>query len=583
MNKKEAQENRGQLEDIFNALQDGVIACDLEGKILRINAAALKLFEVASESLYKGRSYHRFLHSYQMGNGLISLEPWLMSLVLEGEASTWMQQEPIALQVRSGRKIYVNIRRSSIRDALEHEIATVYVFRDITTRYRKVLHIQRVHQAVSALQEAIASIPEHIDFTFPAGPFLLSPPVLLVAQQLVELIGHVLECEHVSLLAFGQGSDHLHYAVGRGFTHEQEQYRREASGRFLPTDFLDETVMASLYADQEVILPAERLRLPPEFREDFSTNIFLLVPLFLEKQLSGALVTARTGFESGYTPEEIELVRAVATETMFVVECLYSWHEQVEARSRSLVRQEIQRLTNDFLNLASHELNTPLTVIKGNIQLAQRRLAILKRELEQQQAGEKIERVQVPLAFADWNARLEERLIRDLIDDARIQAGTLELHLRRCDLVMLLRQAIAHQQRAAPGRTIVLDIMAPEQVPIIADADRIIQVVSSFLANALNYSPMDQPVTVRLTLEDAVAHVSVHNEGPCIPLEEQGRIWDRFYYTGGMAERHELHMSVGLGLYLCRVFIERHHGRVGVQSEPGHGATFWFTLPTEEG
>src|SRR5215471_8647505 len=116
MNQKEAQESRSQLERIFNALQDGVIACDHQGKILRINAAALKLFEVASESLYKGKSYHRFLHSYQIGDGqprVSSLEPWMTSLILNGEASTWMQQELLALQVRSGRKIYVNIRRLS--------------------------------------------------------------------------------------------------------------------------------------------------------------------------------------------------------------------------------------------------------------------------------------------------------------------------------------------------------------------------------------------------------------------------------------------------------------------------------------
>ena len=128
----------------------------------------------------------------------------------------------------------------------------------------------------------------------------------------------------------------------------------------------------------------------------------------------------------------------------------------------------------------------------------------------------------------------------------------------------------------------MLDVIPIEQgVPIIADAERITQVINSYLTNALSYAPADQPVIVELTVEDALACVSVHDEGPDIPLEEQERIWERFYQAKEITGHHELDLSLGLGLYLCQVFIERHHGCVGVQSDPGHGTTFWFTLPIE--
>jgi signal transduction histidine kinase len=154
--------------------------------------------------------------------------------------------------------------------------------------------------------------------------------------------------------------------------------------------------------------------------------------------------------------------------------------------------------------------------------------------------------------------------------------------LKQCDLIALLREAVTHQQRLAPERTIVLDVIPIEQgVPIIADAERITQVINSYLTNALSYAPADQPVIVELTVEDALACVSVHDEGPDIPLEEQERIWERFYHAKEITGHHELDLSLGLGLYLCQVFIERHHGCVGVQSDPGHGTTFWFTLPIE--
>jgi len=515
-----------QLERIFDTLPDGVIACDREGKILRTNAAALKLFEVAAAP---GTSYQQFLQHYEMGDEqqrALSLEPWLMSLII-GEVACSPQEETIFLQVPSGREVYVHICCLAVLDAQKHAVGTVYVIHDITHFYQKALHLQRVHQAVLNLREAIAHIPEHIDLACPEGPSLLSPPVLFIAQQLVDLIGQVLDCQYVSLLALGPPAGHLYYVVGSGFTSEQEHYRRKMRGCFLPSEIVDETVLARLAANQEVILPADRLRLPPGFREDYGAENLLLIPMFFEKQLAGALVIAKAGFDSGYAPEEIELVKAVATETVLILECCHCLHKQDETRVREIVRQEMDRLVNEFLNLASHELKTSLTVIKGNIQLAQRRLATLRRQIIEQhgQVSEKLEQAQHPLEAAVQSVRLQEQMIKDLIDDARIQSNTLELHMQRWDLSALLREAVAKQQRSAPERTIVLDIVPAEKViPIIADAERITQVINGYLANALSYAPADQPVTVRLTVEDAVARVSVHDEGPGIPLEEQGRI-----------------------------------------------------------
>ena len=572
-----------QLERIFDALPDSIIACDREGKILRTNAAALKLFEVA---VAPGTSYQQFLRHYEMGDEqqrALSLEPWLMSLIIGEEASS-PQEETIFLQVPSGREVYVRIYCLAVLDAQKHAVGTAYVFHDITHFYHKALHLQRVHHAVLNLREAIAHIPEHSDIACPEGPFLLSPPVLFVAQQLVDMIGQVLDCQYVSLLALGPPAGHVYYVVGSGFTSEQEHYRREMRGCFLPSELVDETTLARLAANQEVILPADRLRLPPGLREDVGAKNLLLIPMFLEKQLAGALVIAKAGFDSGYMPEEIELVKAVATETVLILECCHCLHKQDETQVRELVRQEMDRLVNEFLNLASHELKTSLTVIKGNIQLAQRRLATLRRQIIEQlgQVSAKIEQAQQPLEAAVQGVRLQERMIKDLIDDACIQSNTLELHMQRWDLSALLREAVARQQRSAPERTIVLDIVPAEKVvPIIADADRITQVINGYLANALDYSPADQPVTVQLTVEDAVVRVSVHDEGPGIPLEEQGHIWDRFYYAKRIADQHELNVSLGLGLYFCQAFIARHHGSVGVQSDPEHGTTFWFTLPIE--
>src|SRR5258708_21041848 len=213
-----------QLEGIFETLRESVIACDREGKILHINAAALTLFEVASASVWRGTGCQQFLHSYQRGEEqppALSLEPWLMSLISDGEETTGQQVGIMVMQVPSGGRVYAHMRCLSVSfpmpDAQQKAVATIYVFQDITRRYRKARHLQRVQQAVSRLQEAIAYLPEHLDFASPEGLFLLSPPVLFVTRQLVDVIVQALVCRLVALWAFGSPACWARYAMGGAF------------------------------------------------------------------------------------------------------------------------------------------------------------------------------------------------------------------------------------------------------------------------------------------------------------------------------------------------------------------------------
>src|SRR5260221_2491405 len=107
------------------------------------------------------------------------------------------------------------------------------------------------------MKEAIGHIPEHFDLASTEGLLLLSPPVLFVARQLVDVIAQVLDCQHVSLVALGPRARHLHYVVGSGFTSEQEEYRRKMRRCFLPSELVDETVPSRLSANQDVILPTD--------------------------------------------------------------------------------------------------------------------------------------------------------------------------------------------------------------------------------------------------------------------------------------------------------------------------------------
>ncbi len=144
---------------------------------------------------------------------------------------------------------------------------------------------------------------------------------------------------------------------------------------------------------------------------------------------------------------------------------------------------------------------------------------------------------------------------------------------------MLLKAEVDKQQLLVPERTIVLEVSpAVQEVSVLADAERIARVFTTYLENALAYSPPKSPVRIQVIAEDLVARVLVHNEGPGIPFEEQEHLWECFYRAKGITVQHELDLSLGLGLYLCRALIEHQHGAVGVQSDPDHGVTFWLTL-----
>lgn len=236
-----------------------------------------------------------------------------------------------------------------------------------------------------------------------------------------------------------------------------------------------------------------------------------------------------------------------------------------------------------FLGIVSHELKTPLTILKLQLQAEERRAQRLSSTV----AEGTEERSQVswfqqePLARMEQQVGRLERLVSDLLDVSRIRAGKLDLCLESVDLAALVRQLVEDHHQATSLRDIQTELPERQPVLVLADADRLRQVVTNYLTNALKYSPADQPVDVGLGVEARQARVWVRDRGPGIPGEEQERIWDRFYRVEGISVQSGTGVGLGLGLSICREIIERHHGQVGVQSVPGAGATFWFTVPLQ--
>ncbi|HEY7414823.1 MAG TPA: PAS domain-containing sensor histidine kinase, partial [Ktedonobacteraceae bacterium] len=258
--------------------------------------------------------------------------------------------------------------------------------------------------------------------------------------------------------------------------------------------------------------------------------------------------------------------------------------ERAEAKANELILREANRLMDEFIGIAGHELRTPLTTIKVSVQLAQRQLSrMLKQYASQDAMHVTLSSLRDHLVRTEKQISMQNRLISDLLDVSRIHAGRMELHPDLCDLVSLVQEVVGDQHYLTPERTLDLVITTPEQTLVMADADRVRQVVSNYISNALKYSEATEPVKIRVRLIDSCVQVSVQDHGPGLSLEQQQRVWERFYRVPSVEVKAGSGIGLGLGLHISRMIIEWQQGQVGVCSEPGAGSTFWFTLPLAEG
>ncbi len=234
-----------------------------------------------------------------------------------------------------------------------------------------------------------------------------------------------------------------------------------------------------------------------------------------------------------------------------------------------------------FMSILGHELRTPLTAITGSIQLARRRLSTFQRNNADSLAedvGLVLKKLDKILDQTLRQTRIQNRLINDLLDISRLAIDKLELQLAPTNLMTIVRDTVEDMRYTTPDR--VIEVIAPAN-PLIAvniDADRVGQVMTNYISNAIKYSPPSQPIVVEFTLENDVVRVCVCDKGPGLSPEMQAHIWDR-YYRVPVHNNGKNGVNLGLGLYICQVLIKRHHGEVGVESTPGQGSSFWFSLP----
>ncbi|HMQ30047.1 MAG TPA: ATP-binding protein [Chloroflexaceae bacterium] len=239
--------------------------------------------------------------------------------------------------------------------------------------------------------------------------------------------------------------------------------------------------------------------------------------------------------------------------------------------------QKLERAKDEFLAVAAHELRSPLAAVRSYADL------LLRRE---QQRAEADSRDLHGLTILTQQVTHMLRMVDNLLDVSRIDAGQLDLQIQPVNLITLAAQVLDQQRPAAGARALVLEA-EQETITVACDTLRIRQVLTNLVSNAVKYSPAESTITVRLRRLDGdspeaaelelpwpAALVSVTDEGAGIAPEQQQRLFQRYYRArSGRAE------GLGLGLYLSRQFVQMHGGLIWVESVEGAGSTFAFALP----
>lgn len=217
---------------------------------------------------------------------------------------------------------------------------------------------------------------------------------------------------------------------------------------------------------------------------------------------------------------------------------------------------------DDFLSIASHELRTPVTALKGSLQLLNRKKNDLSLPI-------------IPHLIEQANVSVEKitYLIDDLLNTTRSNQGQLQLKYTKFNIAELLEKSCLHIRMEGKHNLI---LQGDRNLTISADEIRIDQVVVNLVNNAAKYAPTQRDIY--LIIEDLGdwAKISVRDSGPGISEDKIGHIFERYYRTDYSSGQYS---GLGLGLYISAEIIKKHKGEIGVNSEEGKGSTFWFTLP----
>jgi len=314
----------------------------------------------------------------------------------------------------------------------------------------------------------------------------------------------------------------------------------------------------------------------------------MALPLAFRGEILGAMLLRATREKTGFTNDEVTMARIIAgastnaLRNAALYQRIIKKNELLEKMNEelSIVNQELENLSqakSDFVSMVSHELRTPLTSIIGFSEL-----------LAEAHVGELTDEQEEYIKQILRKGKDLLALINDLLDTGRLESGKLALRYREVDMedvILSVRSSTRHVTESLP----TINTHLPTDLPAFeGDTEKITQVLTNLVTNALKFSPPGSPVDItalqirgrRESDQGDLIQISVKDRGIGIPEDESQRIFDQFIQVQQGSSR--TFQGAGLGLFICRSFVELHGGKIWVDSIVGVGSTFHFTIPIKQ-
>ncbi len=536
-------------ETIIGGMSDGVMLVDAEGKTAYLNRAAKNLLGRSDVGvpIFQHAEVYGLLND--AGEAVDASE-----LPAARALSTGRPVRDVTMMVsREERQIAISVSATPLRD--DGRISGVIVtFRDITERRR--------------LEEAMQLQAERAQILADAGAFFASniDPVW-VTQAIAERVAEVLG-DWAAVILKSSDSSELRVA---------SIYHREMASLGLAWSYI---YRQPLVVGEGIIGQVVSTGYPsltqnlggaqpagPELEGGYHAApmklaSLLILPLRTRREVLGALVIAANDPDRAMSDEKLPLAEILAERAALAIENAKLYTDQVDARRKV---EDLSRLKDEFLSIASHELRTPVTSIKGYTQLAK----TLIRENDLRTSEEYLD---IALDQIDRMSRL----ILELLDVSRIETGRLEIRREPIPWTTFVSDVVHRHHTAVSERRFQLNLPVGHK-RVLGDRDRLEQVLGNLMENAVKYSPDGSEILV--TVEDRGDQLvtSVADRGIGIPTDELGQVFERFHRGRQVSSTN--YGGLGLGLYITKQIVERHSGSIWVESREGQGTTFSFSLP----
>lgn len=536
-------------EAMIAGMSDGVLLVDGEGRTVFINPAGQRLLGKSDVGVPITKHAEAYRLRDEHGR---TLDP--QELPAAQALSTGRAVRDVTILIAREETVAVSMSAAPLQE--DGQISAVVVtFRDITERRALEEEMQIQADRAQILADAGAFFSSNIDPTWVTQA---------IAERVAEVLGdwsavilrnvdtselNVASIYHREMASLGLAWSYIYrqpLVVGEGII-----------GQVVSTGYPSLTTNVRAISDAKN--PGTYHSSPVELAS------LLILPLRSRREVIGVLIIAANDPDRAMTDEKLPLAELLAERASLAIENARLYTEQVEARHKL---EDVSRLKDEFLSIASHELRTPVTSIKGYTQLSK----MLIREGDLSTSEEYLD---IALDQIDRMSRL----ILELLDVSRIETGRLEIRREPIEWACFVRDVVHRHHTAVSDRRFHVSVPDDRKI-VTGDRDRLEQVLGNLLENAVKYSPEGSDVTVTVDDKGDSFVTAVCDRGIGIPDDELAQVFERFHRGRHVSSTN--YGGLGLGLYITKQIIERHGGTIWVESKEGQGTTFHFSLPAEE-